>query len=75
MKRTDAQGNEDGTFGSSYADVSVNGAMRVGDALTWATVIAFLLYLLSAVALNIVPVTKGPAPPPPPPPAASAPAL
>ena len=35
MKRTDADGHEDGTtFGVSYADLNLSGAMRFGEALT-----------------------------------------
>ncbi len=34
MKRTDPQGNEQGTYGASYADVSFNGAMRAGGLFT-----------------------------------------
>lgn len=33
MKRTDESGKELGTFGVSYADLNLSGAMRVGDAL------------------------------------------
>lgn len=33
MKRTNQQGDEEGTFGLSYADLNVSGAMRFGEAL------------------------------------------
>jgi preprotein translocase subunit SecG len=52
-----------GAFGGAGGGTDTVFGGRVGDALTWATVIAFSLYLLSAVALNIVPVTKTVAPP------------
>jgi preprotein translocase subunit SecG len=35
---------------------------RVGDALTWATVVAFILYLGLALGLNLVPARTGPPP-------------
>ncbi|MHC4128362.1 MAG: preprotein translocase subunit SecG [Planctomycetota bacterium] len=45
---------------------------RVGDALTWATVTAFVLYLALAITLNLLD-TSAPATPPPAAPAATAP--
>ena len=45
---------------------------RVGDALTWATVTAFVLYLVLAITLNLLD-TSAPATPPPPAPVATAP--
>jgi preprotein translocase subunit SecG len=45
---------------------------RVGDALTWATVTAFVLYVALAITLNLLD-TSAPATPPPPAPVATAP--
>ncbi|MHC5023800.1 MAG: preprotein translocase subunit SecG [Planctomycetota bacterium] len=55
-----------GGAGGAGAETVFGG--RVGDALTWATVVAFLVYLGLAIALNKVP--SKPLPPPPVTPAA-----
>ncbi|MHC4811009.1 MAG: preprotein translocase subunit SecG [Planctomycetota bacterium] len=45
-----------GGAGGGGADSVFGG--RVGDALTWSTVIAFVVYLLLAVTINLVPITR-----------------
>lgn len=50
-----------GGAGGGSTDTVFGG--RVGDALTWATVIAFAVYLVLAVSLNLVPVRGGQAEP------------
>ena len=45
-----------GGAGGGGADSVFGG--RVGDALTWSTVIAFVVYLLLGVTVNLVPITR-----------------
>lgn len=45
-----------GGAGGGGADSVFGG--RVGDALTWSTVIAFVVYLLLAVTINLVPIAR-----------------
>ncbi len=45
-----------GGAGGSGGDTVFGG--RVGDALTWATVVGFVLYLALALGLNVIPVNK-----------------